>query len=108
MLTSHLVDSILFAVSEEFWNSLEQSERDVLSEAAWTAADFNTRGRIEDEANLTAFLIENGMEITTPDVDAFRAHVQATYRDSQYSANWEPGIIDAINALQPEGTCAEY
>lgn len=108
VLTSHLVDSILFAVSEEFWQSLEQSERDVLSDAAWTAADFNTRGRIEDEAKLAAFLKENGMEITTPDVDAFRTKVQAAYRDSQYSADWEPGIIEAINALQPEGKCAQY
>ena len=108
VLTSHLVDSILFAVSEEFWQALEQSERDVLAAAAWSAADFNTLGRIEDERNLVSFLTENGMEITAPDVDAFRTHVQAAYRDSRYSEDWEPGIVEAINALQPEGRCAQY
>jgi TRAP-type transport system periplasmic protein len=108
VLTSHLVDSILFSVSESFWQSLDEGEQAALTEAAWAGADFNTRKRIEVEATLVEFLKENGMEVTTPDVDAFRTRVQAAYRDSRYSQDWETGMLEAINALQPEGRCAQY
>lgn len=108
VLTSHLVGEILFAVSEEFWQSLEPSEQDVIYNAAQTGADFNTAGRIEQERELVSFLEENGMQITQPDVEAFRTRVQSAYFDSEFSQTWEPGIVQAINALQPDGACAEY
>jgi TRAP-type transport system periplasmic protein len=44
-------------------------------------------------------LRSKGMTTTTPDLDAFREHVQAAYLESDFSANWPDGMVDRINEL---------
>jgi hypothetical protein len=39
------------------------------------------------------------MTTTTPDLDAFREHVQAEYLGSDFSANWPEGMVERINQL---------
>jgi TRAP-type C4-dicarboxylate transport system substrate-binding protein len=108
VLTGHLVDGILFAVSERLWRGLSAREQAVFREAAEAAADFNTRNRIAEEAELVARLRANGIQFTTPDVDTFRRAVQSAYASSQFAAAWEPGILDRINAVVPQGRCATF
>ena len=48
---------------------------------------------------LAAFLEDNGVEVYTPDLAAFRTHVQAQYVGSEFAASWPEGVLDAINAL---------
>jgi TRAP-type C4-dicarboxylate transport system substrate-binding protein len=108
VLTGHLVDGILFAVSERLWRSLSAREQAVLREAAEAAADFNTKNRIAEEAELAVKLKSAGVQITTPDVDTFRRTVQAAYASSEFAATWEPGVLDKINAVVPQGRCAGF
>jgi TRAP-type C4-dicarboxylate transport system substrate-binding protein len=61
---------------------------------AWSAAEHRKQ---EDE--LAEFFRGEGLEIYTPDVEAFRAYAQEKYLNSPLSADWPEGMIDRINAL---------
>ena len=45
------------------------------------------------------FIRSQGVEIYTPDLDAFRTHVQAQYVGSEFAASWPDGVLEKINAL---------
>ena len=51
------------------------------------------------EGELVAAFKEKGLDIYTPDVEAFRAHVQKMYLESDLAKAWPPGMIERINAL---------
>jgi hypothetical protein len=42
---------------------------------------------------------EQGLEIYTPEVEAFRTHAQEMYLKSDLAQNWPEGMLDRINAL---------
>ena len=41
-----------------------------------------------------------GLSVTTPDVDAFRKSVQASYLKSEYAKVWPKGLLERINATR--------
>ncbi len=43
------------------------------------------------------FFKKEGLQVTTPDLDAFRKAVQATYQNSEYAKVWPRGLVDRIN-----------
>ena len=45
------------------------------------------------------FIRSQGLEIYTPDLAAFRSHVQAQYLGSEAAASWPDGVLEQINAL---------
>ena len=47
--------------------------------SAMAVAAFNNENRLRDEANLAAFFKEQGLEVYSPKVDAFRTRVQKAY-----------------------------
>jgi TRAP-type C4-dicarboxylate transport system substrate-binding protein len=67
--------------------------------AADAAAAVGRLRQLDMEANLPAFLEENGVEVYSPDLAAFRNHVQAQYVDSEFAASWPDGVLEQINAL---------
>jgi TRAP-type C4-dicarboxylate transport system substrate-binding protein len=71
-LTSHLVDLNYVAFSKATWDSLSPEQQMTVQRAA---------------------------EIYTPDLDAFRTHVQAQYVGSEFAASWPDGVLEKINAL---------
>ena len=69
------------------------------------AADAAAHGRhkqLDKENNLAEFIRGQGVEIYTPDLAAFRKHVQAQYVGS--SLTWPNGVLE-INATVKK--CAE-
>ncbi len=99
-LTSHLVDSLFICVPNKFWNALNADQKTKLQGAAQAAAQYNNTQRIKDEAELVTFLKTQGLSVTTPDVDAFRKSVQATYLQSDYAKVWPSGLLERINATR--------
>jgi TRAP-type C4-dicarboxylate transport system substrate-binding protein len=75
VLTSHLVDGIFIAIS-------------------------NNENRIKEEGQLVDFFKKEGLQVITPDVDAFRKSVQATYQASDYAKVWPKGLLERINATK--------
>ena len=100
VLTSHLVDSLYIAISNKAFNALTASQKQKVSAAAQTAAAYNNDNTLQEESQLVEFFKKEGLQVTTPDVAAFRKAVQATYQNSDYAKVWPKGLVERINATQ--------
>ncbi|WP_269499428.1 TRAP transporter substrate-binding protein DctP [Castellaniella sp. S9] len=98
-LTSHLVAFDLLAMSTKVWNGMDPATQAKVQAAADSAIDFSTQQHLAREKELAEFFSSKGLKIYTPDLDAFRTHVQKEYLASDLSKDWIPGMIDKINAL---------
>ena len=98
-LTSHLVDLNYIAFSLETWNSLTPDQQLTVQRAADAAAAYGRLKQLDKENNLADFIRSQGVEIYTPDLEAFRTHVQAQYVGSEAAASWPEGVLERINAL---------
>ena len=100
VLTSHLVDGIFIAISNKSFNALSAAQKQKVTEAAQAAAAFNNENRVKEEAQLVDFFKKEGLQVTTPDLDAFRKAVQTTYQNSDFAKVWPKGIVERINATK--------
>jgi len=100
VLTSHLVDGIFIAISNKSFNALSPAQKQKVTAAAQAAAAYNNENRLKEEAQLVEFFKKEGLQVSTPDVDAFRKSVQATYQASDYAKVWPKGLLDRINATK--------
>ena len=98
-LTSHLVDLNYIAFSKEVWDGLSAEQQMTVQRAADAAAAYGRLKQLDKENNLADFIRSQGVEIYTPDLEAFRTHVQAQYVGSEVAASWPDGVLDRINAL---------
>lgn len=98
-LTSHLVDLNYVAFSKAVWEGLTADQQAAVQAAADAAAESGRQAQLQKEADLVAFLTDNGLNIYEPDLAAFRTHVQAQYVGSEFAASWPEGVLDKINAL---------
>jgi TRAP-type transport system periplasmic protein len=99
VLTSHLVDGINVAVNDQTWKKLNNAEKEAMTKAAVASCDWNNERRVADEKRLIEFFKGKGLEVSTPDVEAFRKHVQDYYLKSDRAAAWPKGWVEKINAL---------
>lgn len=100
VLTSHLVDSLFIAISNKTWDALGAAQKQKLRTAAQAAATYNNDNTVQEETQLVDFFKKQGLQVTTPDVAAFRTAVQATYQASDYAKTWPAGLVDRINATR--------
>jgi tripartite ATP-independent transporter DctP family solute receptor len=100
VMTNHLVDGIFIAIADKAWKAMTPTQRQKVQAAAEAAAAFNNEGRLKEEAQIVDFFKQQGMTVTTPDVDAFRKTVQAAYAASDMAKTWPAGLLDRINATK--------
>jgi TRAP-type transport system periplasmic protein len=105
VLTNHLVGVDLIGVSVKFWDTLSDQEKAVVLEAGEVASMFATNSRLRAEESALERLVELGMEVTTPDVEAFRAHMAEKYLSSKYAEAWPAGLWEEIQATPSEPNC---
>lgn len=98
-LTSHLVDLNYIAFSKETWDSLSADQQITVQRAADAAAAYGRLKQLDKENSLAEFIRSQGVEIYTPDLKAFREHVQAQYVGSEVAKTWPAGVLEQINAL---------
>ncbi len=99
VLTSHLVGFDLLAVSGSVWSEMSPEQQAAFQAAADKALDWNTQQHLAREAELVEVFKGHGLEISEPDVEAFRKHVQQAYLESELAKSWPEGMVDKINAL---------
>jgi len=99
VMTSHLVGYDLLVVSKLVWDKLDDDQKAAFQQAADDAIAWSTEQHLAREAELVEFFKGEGMEIYTPDLDAFRAYAQKMYLESDISKDWPQGMLDRINAL---------
>ena len=97
VMTSHLVDGIFISIANKTWNALTPAQKQKLQAAAQAASAYNNENRLKEEAQLVDFFKQQGLQITTPDVDVFRKTVQQAYLNSEYAKVWPKGVLDRIN-----------
>ena len=98
VLTSHLVDSLFIGMSSKALRALTPVQRQKVQAAAQAAATFNNDNRIKEEGQLVEFFKKEGLQVTVPDLDAFRKSVRIAYLQSDYAKTWPAGMVDRINA----------
>jgi TRAP-type C4-dicarboxylate transport system substrate-binding protein len=99
VLTSHLVGYDLLTVSGTVWNGMSAEQQAAFQAAADEALAWNTEQHLAREAELVEIFKGYGLDIYTPDVEAFRQHVQQVYLESDLAKSWPEGMVDKINAL---------
>ena len=100
VLTSHLTDGIFIALSNKSFNALNFAQKRKVADAAKAAIAFNNDNRVKEEAQLVDFFKKEGLQVSTPDVEAFRKTVQAAYQNSEYAKVWPKGLVERINAVR--------
>ena len=100
VLTSHLVDSLFIAISNKSLAAMTPVQRQKVTAAAQAAAVYNNDNRIKEEAQLVEFFRKEGLQVTTPDLDAFHNSVQQSYLRSDYAKAWPAGLVERINAVR--------
>ncbi len=100
VLTSHLTDGIFIAISSKSYNAMNAAQKQKVNAATQAAIAFNNDNRIKEEAQLVDFFKKEGLQVSTPDVEAFRKTVQAAYQNSDYAKVWPKGLVDRINAVK--------
>ena len=100
VLTSHLTDGVFIAISNKSYNAMNFAQKRKVLAAAQAAVAFNNENRIKEEAQLVDFFKKEGLQVITPDVEAFRKTVQAAYQNSEFAKTWPAGLIERINAVK--------
>jgi tripartite ATP-independent transporter DctP family solute receptor len=100
VMTSHLVDGIFIAISSKALNAMTPAQQQKVRAATQAASSYNNENRLKEEGQLVDFFKQQGLQVTTPDVDAFRKSVQTTYQNSDYAKVWPKGLLERINATR--------
>ena len=99
VLTSHLVDLNYLTISKKVFDRLTPQQQAAWQKAADDASESGRQKQLALERELEQFLRDKGLQVYTPNVDAFRRRVQKAYLESDFSKKWPAGLVDKINAL---------
>ena len=100
VLTHHLVDGIFLSISNKSWTALNPAQKAKVRAAAQAAVAYNNDNRLKEEAQIVDFFKQQGLQVSTPDVDAFRRAVQSAYAASDIAKTWPKGLLERINAVK--------
>ena len=99
VLTSHLVAFDVLCVSLKSWNAMGPAKQKTFQAAVDKALAWSTKEHLKREAELVEEFKKQGLEVYTPDVNAFRAHAQKVYLASDEAKSWALGIGAARDCL---------
>jgi TRAP-type C4-dicarboxylate transport system, periplasmic component len=99
VLTSHLVGFDLLTISKAAWDKMTPEQQEKVQAAANEAIEWSAQQHLAKEAELAEFMKQQGLDVYTPDVAAFREYAQKKYLESDLAKDWPEGMLDKINAL---------
>ena len=99
-MTNHILNDQVYIVSNMTLESLPADLQQVVKDAAVAAADYHTKLFVDEEANLKEFFKQQGVTITEPNLDEFKAAMKPAY-DKYIAKNKAVGqkAVDEISAL---------
>lgn len=100
VLTGHVVQTVFFAIGEKAFQKMSKEQQALVIDASKKACAWNDKMRLADETKQIAYFKSRGIVITTPDVDAYRKHMWATYEKEGKLKEWPKDVIDAIRATK--------
>ena len=99
VLTGHNVGFGLLLINADLFDKLTPEQQKKMQEAADAAFAWSDAEYVKQEAELVEFFKGEGLDVYTPDVQAFREYSNKKYLESPLSKDWPAGMIDRINAL---------
>lgn len=78
-MTNHILNDQLYLVSNDTMKKLPKDLQKVVKEEAEKAAEYHTQLFVTEEADLIEFFKNNGVTITEPNLDEFRASMKPFY-----------------------------
>jgi TRAP-type C4-dicarboxylate transport system substrate-binding protein len=99
VLTGHNVGFGLLIVRASLFDTLGVAQQRRMVDAARKAFEWSNAEYLKQEQELVAFFKSGGLDVYTPDVQAFRTYAQRQYLQSPLSKSWPPGMLEKINAL---------
>jgi len=100
VLTNHVVGYDVMAVSGKVWDAMKPEQRARFEAAAAKAIDASTAKYNAQEQETIAYFKAQGLQVYTPDVEAFRKHAQKKYLESAYAKDWPKGMLERIGAIK--------
>ncbi|MDQ0315194.1 TRAP transporter substrate-binding protein DctP [Amorphus orientalis] len=98
VLTDHMVQNVFYAIATPVYEELSADLQGKLTAAAVAACAWNDTMRLADEDKQIAYFKEQGIVVSEPDLDAFRAHMAKVYEDEGRSDDWSEDLIEKIKA----------
>jgi TRAP-type transport system periplasmic protein len=82
------------------WNGMPAAKQKAFQAAVDKALAWSTAEHQKRESELVETFRKHGLEIYTPDLNAFRNHAQKVYLASEEAKEWPKGMLEKINALK--------
>lgn len=92
--TGHFKALTGWVMSEKIYSTLTEKHKQIIHEEFDKAAAWFSEETIKDEEDLEKTLIDAGVQITIPDVEAFHKATQQVYID--YADQWTPGLYEEL------------
>ncbi|MEI5679956.1 C4-dicarboxylate ABC transporter [Mesorhizobium sp. CGMCC 1.15528] len=99
VLTGHNVGFGLLLINAKLFDSLTPEQQKTMQEAANAAFASSDAEYVKQESELVEFFKAHGLDVYTPDVEAFRAYSNKKYLESPLSKDWPEGMLERINKL---------
>jgi TRAP-type C4-dicarboxylate transport system substrate-binding protein len=99
VLTGHNVGFGLLLINAKLFDSLTPEQQKTMQEAANAAFASSDAEYVKQESELVEFFKAAGLDVYTPDVEAFRAYSNKKYLESPLSKDWPKGMLERINKL---------
>ena len=100
VLTSHLVGFDLLTLNLKTWQSMPPAKQKTFQSAADKAIAWSAAEHLKREAELADAFRKEGLDVYTPNVNAFREYAQKVYLNSDQAKDWPKGMLEKINALK--------
>jgi TRAP-type C4-dicarboxylate transport system substrate-binding protein len=100
VLTSHIIGYDVLVMSLKSWNAMGPAKQKAFQAAVDKSMLWCVQEHVKREGELADTFKKAGLEIYTPDVNAFRAYAQKVYLASDEAKTWPPGMLDKISALK--------
>lgn len=99
VMTSHLIGYDLLTISADVWNGLTAEQQAKIQAAADKAMKWSEDQHIAQEAKLVEEFKAAGLQVYTPDLEAFRKFANEKYLGSDLAKSWPEGILEKVAAL---------
>ena len=99
VLTGHNVGFGILLMGAKLFDGLTPEQQQRIRDAADKAFAWSNAEYLREEAELIDYFRGEGLDVYTPDVEAFRAYSNRKYLGSSLSKDWPEGMLERINAL---------
>ena len=97
---NYIRSGLIVLISQATWKKLDDAEKDALLKACAPADEWGTAKTEQMVQQAISGVVEKGMTILEPDVEAFKAIAVKTINEKLDGSLWPKGLYDEIRAMK--------